>query len=227
MKIIYEDSDILVINKPSGVISIADGYNKEIPHLRTLLEPEYGRLWIVHRLDKETSGVMILARNAQSHKILDDQFAVHSIKKEYAALVFGAPPYQFSDSSLLLVDGDRRHRTVVDASRGKPAQTDFTSLETLSATAALISARPQTGFSHQIRAHLLHSGYPILGDLLYASPESKRYTLELNLLRVALHACTIYFVHPTSGLEVSFSADYPDDFIDMMNLCKRKEHQPG
>jgi tRNA pseudouridine32 synthase / 23S rRNA pseudouridine746 synthase len=226
MHIIYEDPDILVINKPSGVLSIADGYDKNIPHLRTLLEPEFGRLWIVHRLDKETSGVVILARSAEAHKDLNGQFSYHLVRKEYAALVYGIPPEEFSDKSPLLVNGDRRHRTIGDETRGKPAQTKFSLDRNLSEFASLVKAKPLTGFTHQIRSHLLHSGFPILGDLLYSTPESTETSLRLELPRVALHSQKITIVHPNGG-EYTFLADFPDDFIEMIKMCTKREHQSG
>ena len=81
IKLIYSDADILVIDKPSGLLSIADGYDPSLPHLKTILQPEFGPLWMVHRLDKESSGVMILARNAEAHKDLNQQFMDRTVKK--------------------------------------------------------------------------------------------------------------------------------------------------
>src|SRR5664280_1645641 len=98
IQIIFEDENLLVINKPAGVHSIVDGYDPSIPHIRTILEPDFGRLCIVHRLDKDTSGVMVLARSAAVHKILNEQFSHREIRKQYLALVWGEFPEKLSVS---------------------------------------------------------------------------------------------------------------------------------
>ena len=223
--IIHEDPDVLVIDKPAGILSIADGYNKVFPHLRTLLEPDFGRLWIVHRLDKETSGVMVLARTATVHKFLCEQFTSHSIHKEYIALVFGSTPQNFVDQSPLKVDGDRKHRTVIDNQKGKPAFTYFQTLENYQKGVSLVAAKPKTGFTHQIRCHLLHSGFPILGDRLYSTKESDNLSLSLGIERVALHAREITFSHPNGHQSVTYNAQNPQDFLDTIQLINKEEHQ--
>jgi 23S rRNA-/tRNA-specific pseudouridylate synthase len=96
MKILYVDEAILVIDKPAGLLSILDGYDKSLPHVKSVLEPEFGKLWTVHRLDKDTSGIMVLARNATVHHILNDQFANREIKKQYQTLVYGTFPESLS-----------------------------------------------------------------------------------------------------------------------------------
>jgi len=222
MQIIYEDNSILVINKPSGVLSIADGYDKDIPHLRTMLEPEFGRLWIVHRLDKETSGIMLLARSPSSHRALNQQFTDHAIKKQYFALVFGHCSESFSNNMPLRVNGDRRHRTVRDTTRGKPAITAFTLSEFYPPNCSLLSAYPKTGFSHQIRSHLLDLGYPILGDHLYSTPESEILSGKLEINRVALHAASFSFLHPESSNKMTFQAEIPPDFSSWLSKLKEK-----
>jgi 23S rRNA-/tRNA-specific pseudouridylate synthase len=122
--ILHLDEALLVINKPSRLHTLPDGYDAALPHVRSLLEPEYGRLWIVHRLDRETSGVLALARSAEAHRHLNTQFAEHTIRKIYHALVLGAPEWKEHTVSLpLSADRGRRHRTVEDPRRGKPAIT--------------------------------------------------------------------------------------------------------
>lgn len=221
IELIYQDSSILVINKAAGVISIADGYSKNIPHLRTILEPEFGRLWVVHRLDKETSGVMILARTAEAHRDICQQFSTHTVKKEYSALVYGSFPKNLVVNFPLLVNGDRRHRTIVNEVRGKPARTEFLLQKSFPTNSALISAVPHTGYSHQIRAHLLNASFPILGDPLYANQESKSYSTLHGIHRVALHASQITFLHPESHEQVNFKSDFPDDFLEMISNCEK------
>lgn len=221
IQIIHEDPDLLVIDKPAGILSIADGYIKDLPHLRTLLEPEFGRLWIVHRLDKDTSGVMLLARTVTAHKFINEQFTNHSIYKEYIALVCGTSPLEFVDNSPLKVDGDRKHRTVIDHQKGKPAFTGFQTLQTFQRDVSLVAAKPKTGFTHQIRCHLLHSGFPILGDRIYSTTDSDDLSLSLGIKRVALHAREITFCHPTGHQTVTFNAQTPQGFLEAIQLINK------
>lgn len=226
MQLIYEDQQLLIINKPAGVLSIVDGYDSSIPFLRTILEPDFDRLWVVHRLDKETSGVMILARSPEAHKHLNQQFTSHNIHKEYTALVSGISPVKFTVNTPLLVNGDRHHRTVVNESKGKPASTDFELRESYPTKSSLVSVFPHTGYSHQIRAHLLNFGLPLLGDVLYSTTESRSLSDRLGIHRVALHAKVISFTHPQTQESMSFTAPFPDDFLEMISNCQNKnEHQ--
>ncbi len=206
LKVLWEDDALLVVDKPSGLLSLQDGYDPRAPHLARLLEPVYGRLWIVHRLDKETSGVIVLSRSSAAHHSLNDQFAGRQVKKTYHALIAGRPAWDETLIELpLRKNGDRQHRTIVDHSYGKPAATHCRVLETAMGF-TLIEAHPYTGYTHQIRAHLAAAGYPILGDPLYRG-------LETPLIhRVALHALKISFLHPVSKSPVEFEAPYPLDF---------------
>jgi len=216
--VIYEDSAILVVNKPAGLLSLQDGYEKNLPYLKTTLEPDYGPLWMVHRLDRDTSGVLVIARSAAAHHNLNDQFIRRSVHKIYHALVRGVPDWDEIQADFpLRKNGDRQHRTVIDYKRGKPAQTHFRALAKFS-QAAFLEASPQTGYTHQIRAHAAYLGFPILGDSLYShslvhpTPLLEVFPLSLAIHRVALHACSISFCHPSNGEEVQFFAPYPEDF---------------
>ncbi len=169
--ILYQDQSILVINKPAGVLTIPDGYKPDIPHLRSILEPVFGRLFIVHRLDKDTSGVMVIARSEMSHRNLNLQFDNRVIKKKYQALIVGSPAWdEMRVDSPLTVNGDRSHRTRVLPNKGKPARTDYSKVFSWK-TVTHVEAKPQTGYTHQVRAHISSIGFPILFDTLYTPPD--------------------------------------------------------
>ena len=206
--ILWVDATLLVIDKPAGLRSLPDGYNPALPHVRALLEPQYGRLWMVHRLDKETSGVMLLARSAPMHRLLNTLFEKRQLHKWYHALASGAPGWDETTLDLpLRPNGDRRHRTVVDPQQGKPAITRLRVLERYP-QAVLVEAQPETGRTHQIRAHLAACGLPILGDDLYGGQTPPGLPLET----LALHARALAFSHPESGQPLHFEAPYPPAF---------------
>jgi tRNA pseudouridine32 synthase / 23S rRNA pseudouridine746 synthase len=227
IKIIYEDDSILVIDKPAGLICIPDGYDRSIPYVRSLLEPEFGRLWIVHRIDKETSGILILARSAKVHQLLNDQFSNREVHKTYSALIFGTFPQSLSVELSLKINGDRRHRTVVDKVNGKEAKTDFNCAENYQNDSSLISIYPHTGYTHQIRSHLLFSGFPILSDPLYYTNESKSFSANLPIHRTALHAHQIRFQHPVTQEMIEFTAEIPIDFIETIDYLKKRTEHPN
>ena len=122
MEVLYSDRWIVVINKPAGLLSIQDGYDRIAPHVRSLLDPKFGRCLVVHRLDKETSGTLLLARTKDAHRNLNIQFEKRMISKEYRAITSGKPASdEFEINLPLRVNGDRRHRTIIDFTNGKPA----------------------------------------------------------------------------------------------------------
>lgn len=207
--LLYLDPDLAAINKPAGLLSLPDGYNRSLPHVRSLLEPALGRLWIIHRLDKESSGVMLLARNADAHRELNTQFERGTVIKVYHALVAGKPAWRSRVVSLALrQDGDRRHRTVIDRRRGKPAQTHVRVLRQL-AGYALVEAVPRTGRTHQVRAHLAAIGHPLVADNLYGGEEPPG---GWPLPRLGLHALSLEVHHPRSGAVLRLEAPYPEDY---------------
>jgi RluA family pseudouridine synthase len=221
MEVLYTDRWLVVINKPAGLLSIQDGYDLQAPHVRTLIEPEFGRCWIVHRLDKETSGALILARTKEAHRSLSILFEERKITKDYRAIVEGKPnDDEFEIDLPLSVNGDRKHRTIVDISGGKPAST---LIHVISSNRdwTVLSAQPRTGYTHQIRAHLSYMGFPLLGDQLY-NPAGTNAKTDLSSLidRVALHALSITFLHPFTHQELSITAPYPADFLGFLKSLK-------
>ena len=209
LTILFQDADLLIVDKPTGLLSIPDGYDPALPTLQKILEPEYGPLWMVHRLDKGTSGVMVLARNANTHRTLNQAFRDRQVLKTYHGLVTPTPDWTEENVDLpLRVNADRRHRTRVDRENGKPAWTQFVVLDKFAAGARL-KIHIKTGLTHQIRAHLRELGFVLLGDTLYKAglPNS-----SLPAERVMLHARELCFAHPTDGRQLTFSTPYPDDF---------------
>ncbi len=222
--ILHIDSDLIVINKPAGLLSVQDGYQVDLPHVKSILESKLGQLYVVHRLDKYTSGVMVLARNRETHKILNIQFDERITNKEYLALVLGCPEWDTkSINSPLTVNGDRSHRTRVLPNRGKPARTDILVIERWD-NISKVAAYPKTGYTHQIRAHLSSLGYPILFDTLYQKPDLRDKAAEIQhalgihieFKRIMLHAIAIKFKHPAANEMVSFSAPIPMDMADVI-----------
>ncbi len=218
-QVLWSDDSLLVINKPSGLRTIPDGYNPSLPHLIGQLQEAHGRLWVVHRLDKDTSGVILFARSAEAHRNLNQQFEERKTRKEYHALCIGMPAWEALTISLsLVVNGDRKHRTIIDPQAGKPAETEAAVLRRLGVF-TLIAALPHSGYTHQIRAHLAASSLPILNDPLYkslkpetaAQIEARDIARDLPIRRVALHAYQIVFAHPISGQSMNIQAPYPDD----------------
>lgn len=207
--IIFSDEHIIVINKPAGLPTLPDGYDKNAPNLAQALAPQFGRVWIAHRLDRGTSGVMVVARTAEAHRSLNMQFDSREVKKTYHALIAGNPPWEEYTVKLpLRADGDRKHRTIVDHGKGKPAVTHLRVLERHD-TYALIEARPETGRTHQIRAHLSALELPVLGDPLYGGAAAQKGAASD---RTALHARSLLFRHPTTLEQARFEAPYPVDF---------------
>jgi len=219
-EILFADEALLVVNKPAGLLSLPDGYDLGKPHLRRVLEPVYKRLWIVHRLDKDTTGVIILARNSQAHRNLNQQFSDQQVDKKYHAVVCGIP--QWNEKTVeapLRTNVGRRKRTVVDHHQGKPAITEFKVLARYQEY-ALVEAKPKTGRTHQIRVHLYYLEFPVLADPLYGK---NQITTMIN--RLALHAKSLTVKHPITGAKMQFKAQYPKD-LDL-SLMKIRQHKLG
>lgn len=213
--VIWSDADLLVVNKPAGLLALPDGYDLSKPHLARLLEPHYHRLWIVHRLDRETSGVIVLARNPDSHRRLNQQFAERQVAKVYHALIGEQPGWDERIIALpLRTNVGRRNRTAVDLEQGKPAETHFRVLERLPA-GVLLEARPLTGRMHQIRAHLFALELSILSDPLYGSGVRSTW-----IARMALHAASLSCWQPSSGSLLRFDAPPPPDFAAALAVMR-------
>jgi RluA family pseudouridine synthase len=210
LSIIHQDKQIIVVNKPAGLSVLPEGWDKDAPYLQKTLEEKFGRIWVVHRLDKVTSGVIVFARTAEAHRHLNGQFERREIEKRYHAIVEGVPEWdEYTAKHSLHPNVGRKHRTVVDRHRGKRSVTAFKLIKSWQARAWL-EAQPKTGRTHQIRVHLSALGYPILADTLYGAENCAWIT------RPALHAHRITFIHPSTNKEQTFLAPYPQDFADLL-----------
>lgn len=231
-EVLYEDEDILAINKPAGLIVHLDGKNTErtlcdwlvenYPDIKNVGEPlvlangeEIPRPGIVHRLDRQTSGVMVVAKTSRAFEFLKQQFQDRNTQKEYRAIVYGAPSEDFGtiNAPLGRSKGDFRQYTTPAKARGELREA-ITHFEVFyrGETASFVKAVPKTGRTHQIRAHMVHIGHPVVCDRVYAL---KRPCL-FNLNRTALHAYNLQFDN-LEGKRISVRAPIPED---MMNALK-------
>lgn len=216
--LLYQDDRLLAVNKPAGLAVIPEGWHKDAPHLRGQLEAEFGSLWVVHRLDKTTSGVVLFARDAETHRHLNGQFARHEVQKTYHALLQGSPDWDEKKLSLpLRVNVGRKHRTLPDPT-GKEARTDFRVRQRFAA-ATLVSIQLHTGRTHQIRAHAAALGHPVLGDQLYGADASH------VIARPALHAWRIVLAHPQQNAPLVITAPYPQDFAQALVTLSDQDHR--
>ncbi len=222
--VIYNDDDIVVLNKRSGLLIAADRYDEDAPRLDLEAEKEFGKLFAVHRIDKDTSGCVIYAKNAEAHRSLSMQFENREVQKVYHCLVHGYPTWETNHvTARLLPDGDAKHRTTLNQKFGKEAVTDFKNLGKVGPY-TWIEASPHTGRTHQIRVHLNSLGLAIVCDPLYSGNQhpvllseiKRRWNGDENserplLNRLALHAYRLTLTHPKTGEKMTFTAPYPKD----------------
>lgn len=242
LDIVYEDDDLLVLNKAPGlVVHPAAGHsdgtlvNALLHHCAKSLSGIGGvkRPGIVHRLDKDTSGLMLVAKNDMAHAGLSKQLADRTLSRTYQTIVWGlpAPPKGRVNAPLARNPHNRMYMMV--RPEGRSAATNYKTLETFGKTAALVECKLESGRTHQIRVHMGHIKYPVLGDPLYgaqktavesylkkAGLDGKKADIIRSFPRQALHAIAIEFVHPATGKTMAFETKLPNDFKELVKALK-------
>ena len=234
LDILFEDKSLLVVNKPAGLVVHPAAGHEEHTLVNALLFHCKGSLsgiggvarpGIVHRLDKETSGCLVVAKNDETHIALSEQFANRVVKKVYHAIVCGEVPREAGEihAAIARHPTHRKRMAVHDDSDGRAAHTSYRVLEKLN-HATLVEAQIHTGRTHQIRVHFQHLGHPVVGDDTYGSTKNKRLKELANYAapRVLLHAKELSFIHPRTQKTLKFSAPLPDDFKHALKLLRLK-----
>ena len=232
LDILYEDADIAVINKPAGMVCHAGAgvrsgtlVNALLYHMGPLDAGDPQRPGIVHRLDKLTSGVMLVAKNKQAHRQLSHQFKSREVKKEYLALVHGRPTPDSGTIDLPLGRDPRdRKKISVRARRKRSAITHYAILESFGPV-SLLRVRIETGRTHQIRVHLAQKGHPVVGDAVYSGDRSKNLPTRLlaatrEMHRPFLHSNRVEFQHPRTGELRLFIAPLPAELERFLSLLR-------
>ncbi len=229
--VVFEDADLIVVDKPAGMVVHPAAGNRDGTLVNALLHHCRGELsgiggvarpGIVHRIDKDTSGLLVVAKSDKAHEGLAAQFADHSLERAYLAVCGGHPnpPKGTIAERIGRSDTNRKKMAVLDAasSRGKHAVTHYRTVRRLS-HCALIECRLETGRTHQVRVHLASIGNALLGDPAYGrTPAPLRSVLkELKFDRQALHAATLGFIHPVSGNALTFSSEIPADMRELID----------
>ena len=234
IEIVYEDRDMIVVNKPAGMVvhpgaGVTGGtLVNALVHVCGDLSGIGGetRPGIVHRLDKETSGIIVAAKNDRAHKSLSEQFKSRETKKEYVAVVSGEMKKSSGVfSSPIGRSPSNRVKMTSFSKAARDAETRWEVVERLRG-ATLVSVWPKTGRTHQIRVHFSENGFPVLADKVYGDKKSRPRnsgTAGALIKRHALHAKSLGFTHPVTGKPVEFSAKLPEDMISVVDFFRRQD----
>jgi 23S rRNA pseudouridine1911/1915/1917 synthase len=231
LEILFEDDELLVINKPPGMVVHPSAGHEESTLVNALLHHCAGGLsgiggvarpGIVHRLDKETSGCLVVAKNDPAHLALANQFAGREVEKIYHAIVCGAvTPEQGDIRAAIARHPTHRKRMAVTDGSGREAWTSYRVLERLR-EATLIEVLLHTGRTHQIRVHFKHLGFPVVGDATYGNRQNKQLVewTGCRAPRQMLHARKLAFKHPRTGKKMTFEAPWPEDFKETLDSLR-------
>ncbi len=241
LEIIYEDKDLLVINKPAGIVMHPGAGNYDKTIVNALIHHDKDSLstigdelrpGIVHRIDKNTSGLVVIAKNNETHENLSKQFSDHTIIRVYQLLIWGKlRPSSGKIETLISRSSKNRQLMEVSRSKGKRAITNYKTIEVFendkTPTFSLVECKLETGRTHQIRVHMTHLGNNIVGDDKYKKKYKKIKNINLLLMDVIsklnrqfLHAKTLGFVHPKTNEEMIFSSILPNDLNDLLKMLR-------
>ena len=242
LNIVYEDSDLLIINKPKGMVvhpgagnyqntlanALAHKYKDNLSNINGKLRPG-----IVHRIDKDTSGLLVVAKNNSSHAILGSQFSDHSIKRKYLCLIWGIlRPLKGRIQTLIARDKRNRKLMTISEIKGKKAITNYKTIKVFSGKnipkISSVECSLETGRTHQIRVHFKYKGTSLIGDKKYGKKNYQFKNIDQELLTKiknfdgqALHAKSLEFIHPSQKKWISFDSIPPTDFKKMLDLLKK------
>ena len=244
LDIVYEDKDIIVLNKPAGIVMHPGAGNFDNTIVNALVDYDKDSLsnigdelrpGIVHRIDKNTSGLVVIAKNNLSHENLSNQFNKHSITRVYQLLIWGkVRPSKGKIETLITRSSKNRQMMEVSRTKGKKAITNYRTIEIFenkhTPTLSLVECKLETGRTHQIRVHMLHKGNNILGDKKYKKKFKKFRNINddlnkliLKLDRQFLHAKTLGFIHPSKNKEVEFTSNLPQDLSTLLKKLRNSK----
>lgn len=229
LDIIFEDENLLVVNKPAGLIvhpgagnpsgTMANALLHHLPHIRSV-----PRVGIVHRLDKDTTGLLVVAKDLKTHTHLVEQLQRRTVSRKYIALVYGELISGGNIDEPIGRHSVDRKKMAIKPSMGRPAVTHYRIRKKYKGF-TLLNVKLETGRTHQIRVHMAHIKFPIIGDLVYGRKMNagKNSTLQVlsNFPRQALHAAELAFIHPEKKIEVTFEAQVPADFQELINVLEK------
>jgi len=237
LSIVFEDEHLIIIDKPAGMVVHPAAGNQDGTLVNALLHHcakgghsslsgigGVARPGIVHRIDKDTSGLLVVAKSDAAHEGLAKQFKDHSIHRRYLAIVRGlpAPPAGTIDTWIGRSERDRKKMAVQHEGHGKHAITHYRVVEPLGQDAAMVECRLETGRTHQVRVHMAHIGHSLLGDPVY-SGRSTRFKKMMNMIsfaRQALHAASLGFIHPITGIKLDFESALPADMRELLSQLR-------
>lgn len=231
--ILFKDEDLIVVNKPAGLLSIPDRFNEQLPSLSKILEQHLGKIWVVHRLDRDTSGVMVFARNEETHRFLSNQFSGRKTEKIYLGLVTGRIWEKEGKIDTPIMEDPGKKGKMTTGKKGREALTTFSVLESFNLY-TFLQLHIFTGRTHQIRVHLKSIGHPVAMDELYGNGKpfylsfiKKKYHIgkfqeeEKPLMsRMALHASSLSF-EDKNGQRLLFEAPLPKDFQAVLSQLRK------
>ena len=229
LDVVYEDEDIVIVNKPKGMVVHPGNSNYSGTMVNSLMYSHKGELsgingvvrpGIVHRIDKDTSGLLVVAKNDKAHKVLADKFKEHDITREYICLVKGIIPKDNITINLPIGRSDKdRKKMAVTKKNSRNAITHIKVIKRFKKSGyTLVSAKLETGRTHQIRVHMSYIGYPIVGDDVYS-----KGTNEFGITGQMLHAKILGFIHPVKDKYMEWEVEPPKQFIDVIETLEKRE----